>query len=186
MSQSVSVHIQRRVSQAAIEVTIALLGGCFLATMSQVAVPLPFTPVALTMQTLALFLMAGVLGSKRASTSVIAYLAQGLCGLPVFAGGVANPLWFFDIKAGFWISFIVAAWIIGKLLEKQSNPSFFRIVSALSIGQAVIFAMGAAWLSYYVGFNKALLFGVTPFLSGAAIKIAVGALILKGKALISA
>ena len=178
-----AVLIQREVSRVAIEVAIALLGGCFLAVLSQIAFPLPFTPIPVTLQTLALFVLAGFLGSRRAVSSVIAYLFQGLLGLPVFAGGVVNPLWFIDIKAGFLVSFIAVAFLIGKMLEKRSNPHFLYLLYALTAGQIVIFAIGSAWLSFFVGMNKAILFSVVPFLSGAALKIAIAALILKGRVL---
>ena len=78
--------------QLAITCAIALLGSIFLALMSQVC-PLPFTPIPFTLQTLALFLLSGILGSAHALRSVICYLVQGTVGLPVFAGGLANPLW---------------------------------------------------------------------------------------------
>jgi biotin transport system substrate-specific component len=162
---------------------ITLLGSVFLAILSQIAIPLPFTPVPLTLQTLGVFLLGGVLGSRRACYSVLGYLIQGCCGLPVFAGGLANPLWVLGAKAGFLLSFIAAALLIGRLIEKRASPSFLYLLYALTLGQLVIFAIGMSWLSFFVGLPKAFLFGVLPFLSGAALKITAGALCLKGYAM---
>jgi len=183
MTQDAILLLQNRLAKVSNELFIAILGGCFLAVISQVALPLPFTPIPMTLQTLGLFLLAGSLGSRRAVSCVVAYLAQGAIGFPVFAGGVANPFWFVDIKAGFLVSFLAAAVIVGRLLEKRANPHFVYVLSVLGLGQLAIFAIGAAWLSFFVGVNKAILFGVLPFLSGALLKIVVASLLLKARAL---
>ncbi len=166
-------------SKIFVELAIACVGSCFLAIMSQFAIPLIGTPVPVTLQTLAVFLLGGILGSRRAAYSVIAYLIQGCCFLPVFAGGVTNPIWIMSPLAGFLISFVIAAFIIGKITEKKPQAHILYIVGALVVGQLVIFGLGMIWLSFYVGASKAFLFGVVPFLSGAALKIMVGSLAIR-------
>jgi biotin transport system substrate-specific component len=99
--------------------------------------------------------------------------------MPVFAGGVSNPLWIMGPQAGFLISFVVAAFVIGKMSEKKADAHILYYVGALVLGQLVIFGLGMAWLSFYVGVSKAFLFGVVPFLSGAALKIMVGSLAIR-------
>ncbi len=183
MTQSKIISIYGYLNKARLECTIALLGSIFLAILSQLSIPLPLTPIPLTLQTLGVFLLGGMLGSRRAAYSVIGYLAQGCIGLPVFAGGLANPLWMLDSKAGFLLSFIGAAFLIGKMLEARTTPSFLYTLGALALGQLAIFTIGMGWLSLYVGLPKAFLFGVLPFLSGAALKITAAALCLKGYAL---
>jgi biotin transport system substrate-specific component len=158
---------------------IAGLGSCFLAIMSQFSIPLIVTPVPLTLQTLAVFILGGILGGRRAAYSVIAYLIQGCCLLPVFAGWVSNPLWIMGPQAGFLISFVIASFVIGKMIEKKPGAHILYYVGALVVGQLVIFGLGMAWLSFYVGVSKAFLFGVVPFLSGAALKIIVGSLVIR-------
>jgi len=162
-----------------VELMIAGLGSCFLALMSQVSIPLLFTPVPLTLQTLAVFILGGVLGGRRAAYSVIGYLVQGCCLLPVFAGGVSNPLWIMGPQAGFLISFVAAAFLIGKLIEKRPQAHILYYAGALGVGQLMIFGLGVAWLSFYLGVSKAFLCGVVPFLSGAALKIMVGSLVIR-------
>ncbi len=162
-----------------VELMIAGLGSCFLAIMSQFSIPLIITPVPLTLQTLAVFILGGVLGSRRAAYSVIAYLIQGCCLLPVFAGGVSNPLWIMGPQAGFLISFAFAAFVIGKMIEGRPQAHILYYVGALGVGQLVIFVMGMAWLSFYLGVSKAFTCGVVPFLSGAALKITAGSLAIR-------
>jgi biotin transport system substrate-specific component len=162
-----------------VELMIACAGSCFLAIMSQFSIPLIVTPVPVTLQTLAIFLLGGILGSRRAVYSVIAYLIQGCLFLPVFAGGVSNPLWILGPQAGFLISFLIAAFVIGKMIERKPQAQIFYIVGVLVAGQLVIFGLGMAWLSFYMGVSKAFFLGVVPFLSGAALKIMIGSLAIR-------
>ena len=185
MTQSAVLHTQTQIVKISTELLIAAVGGTFLALMSQVAFHIPSTFIPITLQSLALLLLAGFLGPRRAVTSVLAYLAQGSIGLPVFAGGLSNPLWYLDSKAGFYFSFIVVAFLVGKLLEKRVNPHFLTFLSVLSLGSFTILAIGAAWLSLFVGIEKAILFGVVPFLSGSIFKAVIASFLLKARALIS-
>src|SRR4051812_45046818 len=106
---SKAVSLKQEFPRILKELGIALAGSCFLALLSQVAIPLPFTPIPVTLQTLGVFLLGGILGGRRAVYSVVGYLVQGCCGLPVFAGGVSNPLWISSLQAGFLVAFIGAA-----------------------------------------------------------------------------
>ena len=139
-----------------------IAGSAFLALMSQVAIPL--TPVPLTMQTLAVFLLRALLGSRNGAFSVAAYLAEGTLGLPVFAGGTANPLWFCGARAGYLIGFVIAAYVIGKIVERTSNQSLLKLITAISSGQMIISVCGWAWLSFFVGPMEAVVMGILPFL----------------------
>jgi len=177
MTQNDVLAVTQPKSKFFVEFMIACLGSCFLALMSQLAIPLIGTPVPMTLQTLAVFLLGGILGGRRAAYSVIAYLIQGCCALPVFAGGVANPLWILSPQAGFLLSFVAAAFVIGKMIERK--PGILYIVGALILGQLVIFALGMACLSFYVGVSKACMVGVVPFLSGAVLKIMAGSLAIR-------
>lgn len=179
MAQNDVLAVSRPKSGILIELLIALAGSCFLAVMAQFSIPLLVTPVPLTLQSLAVLILGGVLGGRRAAYSVIAYLIQGCCLLPVFAGGISNPLWIMGPQAGYLISFVAAAYVVGKLIEKRPDAHILYYVGALTVGKLVIFGLGAAWLSFYVGIPKAFLFGVVPFLGGAAVKILVGSLVIR-------
>lgn len=179
MAQDDVLVVQQHKPHFLVELLIAGIGSCFLALMSQLAIPLLGTPVPVTLQTLAVFLLGGILGSRRAAYSATGYLIQGCLGLPVFAGGVSNPLWILSPQAGFLISFVVAGFVIGKLIEDKPRAHILYIVGSFMVGQLVIFGLGMIWLSFYVGASKAFLLGVVPFLSGAALKIIVGSLALR-------
>lgn len=178
MSQNDALVADKPKSRILVELMIAGLGSCFLAIMSQLSIPLIVTPVPLTLQTLAVFILGGVLGGRRGAYSVIAYLIQGCCLLPVFAGGISNPLWIMGPQAGFLISFVIAAFVIGKMIERRPQAQIVYYVGALVVGQVVIFGLGMAWLSLYLGVSKAFMCGVVPFLSGAALKIMAGSLVI--------
>ncbi len=159
------------------EVSVALAGSLFLAMMAQISVPLPFTPVPLTMQTLAVFLLGGILGPKRALFALVAYLAEGSCGLPIFTGAAIKPLWFLGLHAGYLFAFPIATYVVGKLTERRE--SIFHFLLALFIGEIIILGLGSSWLALFFGWKKAFLLGAVPFFIGAMLKICAGALILK-------
>lgn len=178
MAQNDVLTVSRHKNRILVELLIAAAGSCFLAFMSRFSIPL-ITPVPLTLQTLAVFILGGVLGGRRATYCVLAYLVQGCFALPVFAGGASNPLWILGPQAGFLISFVIAAFVIGKMIEKRTGAHLLYYAGVLVMGQLVIFGVGMAWLSFYVGVSKAFLFGVVPFLSGAALKIIAGCLVIQ-------
>lgn len=139
--------------------TQILLGTLLLWAGSEVAIPLPFTPIPVTLQTLVIFVLAGL--SRQAVWSVIGYL---------MIRTVVDPCWVIGPKAGFLISFIPAVLVIQAL----RLPIFI----ALAIGQLVIFGIGAFWLGCFVGASKAIAWGVVPFVGGALLKIALAAGVL--------
>ena len=155
-------------------------GSVFLALMAQVRVPLPFTPIPVSMQTLAIFLLGATLGSRRAALSVTAYLVEGSCGLPVFAGGVVDPVWFMTPRAGYLLAFIAAAFVIGFLIEKRRSPGFFYLLASLVVGEAIILSIGSCWLGAFVGMDNAVAMGALPFLPGAAVKVTAAASAIRG------
>ena len=168
-----------RIDKFRVDMAVSLAGSVLLGIFSQISIPLPFTPIPLTLQTLGVFLLGGLLGSRRALYSVVSYLIQGSIGLPVFAGGVANPLWILEPKAGFLFSFLLAAYVIGRLIESKSRLNWTWLLFVLTIGQMIIFVGGVIGLSFYVGATKAICIGVIPFLLGAVIKVCWAALVIK-------
>jgi len=143
-----------------------------IAGASQVAVPLPFTPVPLTLQTLAILLTGMALGWKRGSLAVLAYLAEGFVGLPVFAGGTAGLVHLLGPTGGYLVGFVAAAALVGLLAERRFDRRPATTVLAMLAGMAVIHLFGAAWLSLFVGATAAIAQGVVPFLLGDVLKIA--------------
>lgn len=141
-------------------------GSLLLALSARVAVPLPFSPVPITGQTLAVLALAGLLG-RRSAGSVALYLGAGAAGLPVFAArgaGLAGP------TGGYLLGFVAAAWLGGWLTER-SGRSCLRLALALVLAQAAIYACGLLWLSRFVPASRLLVAGLYPFLIGDAYKL---------------
>ncbi len=159
-----------------------VLGGSLLIALSaQVAIPLPFSPVPVTGQTLAVLLVGALLGSRRGALAVVAYIAQGLAGLPVFAGGAAGLARLFGPTGGYLVGFVAAAFLVGLLAERGWDRRFGTTVAAMTLGNVVIYAVGATWLAVFVGgLPQAWSMGVLPFLPGDAVKIVLAAVVLPG------
>lgn len=158
-----------------------IIGGTlFLALMAHLAFHLSFTPVPITMQTFAVLLMGALLGSKRGALVIIAYLAEGAMGLPVFSTGpVMGLAALVGPKGGYLLGFVMCAFVVGYLLERGWRHNYLLTTLALVLGSVIVLVMGASWLSLYVGgFKNALVMGVYPFLIGDAIKIGLAAALI--------
>ncbi|MBI5544995.1 MAG: biotin transporter BioY [Deltaproteobacteria bacterium] len=142
-----------------------------IAVASQAAVPLPFSPVPLTLQTLAVLLAGMVLGWKRGALAVAAYLGEGFAGLPVFAGGSFGMVHLFGPTGGYLVGFVLAAALVGFLAERRWDRRPATTVLAMAFGTLTIHLCGVAWLSVFVPFSAAIAQGLLPFLVGDALKI---------------
>ena len=141
------------------------------ALSAQVAIPLPFTPVPLTLQTMVVLATGALLGSKRATASILLYLAEGAAGLPVFSlgrGGIAHIA---GPTGGYLVGFVVAAFLVGFLCERGWDRKWLSAVAALFVGDVALFACGVLWLGVLTGFSQALVLGVLPFAAGDVAKI---------------
>lgn len=158
-----------------------VLGGSLLLTVSA-KLQIPFWPVPMTLQTLVVLALGMALGPRLGALAVIAYLAQGAMGLPVFAGtpekgiGIAYML---GTTGGYLAGFVIAAFVTGLLARRAWDRSVVTTVAAMVIGNAVIYACGLLWLGSVVGWDKPVLaWGMTPFLLGDLAKIVIAAALL--------
>jgi biotin transport system substrate-specific component len=160
------------------DVLLVLAGSALIALAAQVAVPLPFSPVPVTGQTFAVLLVGAALGATRGAAAVLAYLAEGALGLPVFAGGLAGPAPLLGPTGGYLFGFLPAAWICGALAERGWDRHFLSTLAAMTVGDLAVFVVGVPWLALFVGSEAALAFGFAPFVAGnlAKIVLAAGAL----------
>lgn len=156
-----------------------LLGAIFLGLAAKVSVPLPFTPVPMTLQSLAVALLAVSLGPKKAFFAVCTYLFQATIGMPVIAGGLSNPFWIAGPRAGYLIGFALSSYLTGLSLERIGKVSFLKTCLALSLNEGIILTVGTLWLSLFLGLENAIALGCLPFLPGAAIKISIAASLCK-------
>ena len=128
--------------------------------------------VPITGQTFAVLLSGAALGSRRGTTSMLVYLGAGIAGLPVFAPSGAIP----DASRGYLIGFVLAAAIVGYLVERGWGRNPLKLLGAMFLGEVAIYAAGLPWLAFYVPGDKVLEWGLTPFIPGDAIKMVMAAL----------
>ena len=152
-----------------------LTASLFLGVMSQLALPLWFTPVPLSMLTFGVMLVGATLGSKKGSLAVLAFLAEGALGLPMFAGLRCGIAVLFGPTGGYLFGSVIAAFVIGYFLERGWVKKYGFTALALLIGSVIILACGSAWLGCMIGMKQALALGVYPFLIGDLIKVAAAA-----------
>ncbi|HJU74052.1 MAG TPA: biotin transporter BioY [Gemmatimonadaceae bacterium] len=158
---------------------ILVLGGSLLIALSaQLVIPLPFSPVPITGQTFAVLLLAALLGSKRGLATIVTYLALGLFGLPVFAGGAAGIARLVGPTAGYLMGYLPAAFVVGSLSERGWDRRLWSTALTMIVGNAIIYLTGALWLQAFVGPGGVLETGVLPFIPGDLLKIALATLIL--------
>jgi biotin transport system substrate-specific component len=156
-------------------VVLIVLGSALVALSAKVNLPLPYVPM--TLQTLVVLVIGAAYGWRLGSATVIAYLAEGAIGLPVFAGPVGGLAPLFGPTAGYLFGFVAAAFVTGWLSERGWDRSVSRLFVAMGLGHILILAAGFGWLAFgrKLGVEKAWLVGVAPFIAASLIKSAMGA-----------
>jgi len=158
---------------------LLLIVGASLVTAlaAQIAMPVPWSPVPITGQTWAVLLSGAVLGARRAFLAQALYLAEGVAGLPVFAGFSAGAAVLAGPTAGYLIAFPFAAAVTGALAERGWDRRFLTMVAAMLLGSLVIFALGLANLSRFLPGAQLLGAGLLPFIPGDIVKSSLAALV---------
>jgi biotin transport system substrate-specific component len=158
--------------------TALIVGFSLLVALcAQISIPLSFSPVPITLQTLAVLLAGAALGSKRGALAMLAYLAEGSAHLPFFAGGASGfPL----VTGGYLIGFVIAAFVVGWLCERGLDRSLLTSAIAMLPGSVIIYLVGATWLgiALHLDVATAFAYGIKPFLIGDLLKLIVAALLL--------
>ncbi|MHA1152397.1 MAG: biotin transporter BioY [Alphaproteobacteria bacterium] len=159
---------------------LALAGTALLTLAAKIQVP--FYPVPMTLQTLAVLALGMAYGWRLGAATLLLYTAEGALGLPVFAGtpekgiGLAYML---GGTGGYLVGFVLAAAVCGWLAERGWDRSAVRTAAAMAIGNAIIYVPGLLWLGALLGWDKPILaWGLTPFLLGDLTKLALAAAVL--------
>jgi biotin transport system substrate-specific component len=144
---------------------------------AQVAIPLPFTPVPISLQTFTVLLSAAALGPWRAGGAMLMYLGAGVAGVPWFSdqtSGIGFP------SFGYIIGFVVAAMLVGALARRGADRSVAGTVVSMAAGNLVIYAVGVPYLAVAIGVDlaDAIALGAIPFLIGDGLKIMLAAGVL--------
>ena len=175
----VDILLPRQQRSWLLDAALVVLFSAFVGLTAQVEIPL--WPVPLTLQTLGVLFTGAVLGSQRGVLSLLLYLAEGLIGLPVFAGGASGIAQLLGPTSGYLVGFVVAAGVVGWLAERGWDRRLVWTVLAMVIGNLAIYALGVAWLAIFLGdLQAALVKGVLIFVPGDLLKIALAALVLPG------
>jgi biotin transport system substrate-specific component len=153
-------------------------GAAFVGLSAQIFFYLPWNPaVPVTLQTFAVILTAGALGSIRGVLAMLVYAVAGVVGVPWFAeasSGYSAP------SFGYIVGFIVAAFIVGRIAEHGATRSFATSIGLMLLGSVIIYAIGATWLKFnlgvpWFGAESAWAYGVKDFIVGDAIKLLAAA-----------
>jgi biotin transport system substrate-specific component len=150
-----------------------ILGSLLIALCAQIRIPLPFSPVPLTLQTLGVIAAGAMLGSKKGGLSALTYLAQVLAGFPVLAGASSNPLAIVGPTGGYLVGFVLLAYAAGWCFENKHRLGKVVTGACLAAACACQLALGTLWLGVIVGMDHALALGFTPFIPGELLKIMI-------------
>ncbi len=178
-----------RAASLASDAVLVLTGSLLVAGLAQLYIRLPFTPVPITGQTLAVLLVGGTLGALRGGASVLLYLGWIAMGLPFASEGKggAELLGAASATGGYLWGFVVAAALVGFLAERGWDRDLGRAIAAMLIGSIVIYAFGVSWLAAAIDvpvsaegpeLNDALEFGLYPFVIGDVLKLMLAGLAL--------
>lgn len=184
-----------KASALTMDVMLVVTASLFVAGMAQLFIKLPITPVPITGQTLAVLLVGGALGAKRAGASLALYLGWIAIGLPFAAEGNSGleMLKVSTASGGYLWGFVIAGVLVGWLADRGWDRDLGRAIAAMFLGMVVIYVMGVAWLSAAIdapvaatseglraaiGCGSGLECGFTPFVIGDLLKLMIAALAL--------
>ena len=170
------VKIETKEKELLKNILLVLSGVIFLSVMSQVVIPLPFTPVPISLGTFGVTLMALLYGRKLGTATILSYVIAGSLGAPIFAGFKAGSI--FSPTGGYILGYIVSAIILGYLSDKGVTNSYLKTILSLMLSSTIILTLGAFVLSLFMPGKNAFMIGVLPFLPGDAIKSTAVTLLL--------
>lgn len=142
-----------------------------LALCSQIKIPLPFTVIPLTFQTLAVLLIGASLGSQKGAWAIILYYVEILAGMPVLSGGVSNPLIFFGPSGGYVLGFCFQAFVMGWMVEKMPWSRSVTLFAGGLLACGIQLALGVCMLAQFVTWNHVWMMGFFPFIFGEILKV---------------
>jgi biotin transport system substrate-specific component len=165
-----------RLFEAARQVALVVGASLFVAACARVAIPLPFTPVPLTIQNFGVLLVGLLLGSRRGFAALALYLAEGAMGMPVFSpmgpGGIAQLM---GATGGFLLAYPLVAWLAGFVFE-HGRKGFARAAVGGLLGEVVLFTGGLTWLAVLThSVMQAFRWGLYWFLFAEIIKVMMAA-----------
>lgn len=161
------------------ELAVAALFTAVMAICAQISIPIPVSPVPITLSLFGVFLTAMLLDAKTSALVQTVYVLLGLCGAPVFqgfAGGIGKVL---GPTGGYIISYIPMSYVMGRLVVKFNAGRRLQMIWVMLLGLAICYVFGTAWLmlSTGMGIRAALYAAVLPFIPLDAAKICAAAVL---------
>lgn len=142
-----------------------LLASLIIGLCAQVRIPLFFTPICLSGQTFAVMFVGTVLGRRMGMLALLLYVAEGVLGLPVFAGGRFGAASLVGPSGGYIWGFFLQVYLAGWWADRKGVSSS-NLLATLLLSCLLQLAVGALWLSTFIGFKQALIAGICPFVPG--------------------
>jgi biotin transport system substrate-specific component len=162
------------------QVALVLVGVLVLAVAAKIKVPM--WPVPITMGTFAVLIIGAAYGARLGLVTILAYMLVGAIGFDVFAGSSAEAAgltYMMGGTGGYLVGYVLATLALGALAQRGWDRSVVWMALAMLIGTVLIYVPGLAWLGQLYGWdNPILAWGLTPFLIGDALKLALAALVL--------
>jgi len=172
MSNSAAAVAQVRRLAGAQKVALIVGASLFVALCARLSLPLPFTPVPLTLANLGVLIVGLTLGSRAGFAALALYLAEGAMGLPVFSVGTGGIAQLLGPTGGYLMAYPLAAFLAGFIAERGTK-GFARFAIAAVAAEIVIFAGGLSWLAIMAqsGVSQAARFGLYPFVFAEVMKV---------------
>ncbi|MEL7530695.1 MAG: biotin transporter BioY [Bacteroidota bacterium] len=155
-----------------------VLASLLICLIAPIEIPIGAS-LPVTCQTLIILTLAMILGANCGAIATGLYLFAGAIGLPVFAQGRSGVEILFGPTGGFLFSFVIAAWIVGKMAEGAWGRKWYNIMFAQLTGQAIILTIGFIWLGFFVGFDG-IFERIYPLLPAVRLKIGIATLLILG------
>ncbi|MEJ5913557.1 biotin transporter BioY [Pseudokineococcus sp. 1T1Z-3] len=162
------------------DVALVAAGVLGMVAAAQLSLPVPGSPVPVTMQTLGLVIVAAALGPVRSVTVMAVYMAGALVGLPFYSEASGGYEVVLGATGGYVVGFVPAAYLIGLAARHGADRHLLKALPLFVAGQLVVFAVGVPWLALTTGMSaeQAIATGVLPFVVGGLVKAAVASAVL--------
>jgi biotin transport system substrate-specific component len=175
----VPIRVGERVNARIRDVALVVAGALLIYLTARVSIPVPGSPIPITGQTFGVLLVGGALGFRRGFIAVGLYVLLGVVGLPFFAEGKGGLSVVWGARGGYLMGFVIAGALVGRLAELGWDRRIGGALGAMFLGNVVIYAVGLPWLKVVTGMSveEAVANGLTPFLLGDALKLALAAVL---------
>lgn len=164
------------------QVALVVLGIAVLAVMAKIKVPVPGSPVAMGMGTFAVLTIGAAYGARLGLATIMGYMILGMLGMDIFQSSTAdlNGIeYMMGGTGGYLLGYVIAVGVMGVLARRGWDRTAPKMAIAMLIGNVILYVPGLIWLGMLYGWDKPILeWGLTPFLVGDAIKLALAAVIL--------